>query len=55
MAESKIVCVVRWAWWWRVYVQGVLIMVQLTGRQPDYEKISYWCKRAVRVKVRRAG
>lgn len=55
MAKCKIRCVVRWAWWWRLYVSGVLLMVQITGREPNYEKIRYWSTRAVRVSVRRDG
>lgn len=47
---DKITVTIAWAWWWRPYCYGLIAMCWLTRRMPDHDKLSYWCKRAVRVK-----
>lgn len=41
----------RLAWWWWPYYYGVLTMVQLTGLEPDMDKVYTKLFRAVRLRV----
>ncbi|WP_167670682.1 hypothetical protein [Allopusillimonas ginsengisoli] len=48
-----IVIKLRVAWWFRWYLFGVLTMAQLTGLQPDPQRVGRWLARAVSIKVLR--
>ena len=40
------------AWWVRWYLSSVALMSQLTGMEPDMEKVGRWIERGVRVRAR---
>lgn len=40
------------AWWWRVYVAGVLLTSRLTGLSPDPSKVLHWANRAIKARVK---
>lgn len=46
MRTTKILVTVRFRWWFRWYVQGVVIMCWLTGREPNWEKFHSYVKKA---------
>jgi len=39
------------AWWWRWYVASVAAASYLTGLPPNMDKVAYWARRSVRLKV----
>ncbi|WP_177332424.1 MULTISPECIES: hypothetical protein [Pseudomonas] len=47
---ATIVC--RHRWWLKFYLAGVLAMAQMTGREPNPERVSYWVVRGLKVEVR---
>lgn len=42
---------VRYAWWLRSYVAGVVLMAQITGFEPDMEKVRKWIDRGIRTEL----
>ena len=48
---AKLQCKVKFAWWWRLYVAGVVLMASITGMQPNYEKVTAWANRAISIKI----
>jgi len=42
---------IRVAWWLRWYLAGVALMCELTGCQPDYDRVRCWVLRAIRLRV----
>ena len=51
MRVAKLQCKVKFAWWWRLYVAGVVLMASITGMQPNYEKVTAWANRAISIKI----
>lgn len=53
MSKTKhtLIAEVKFAWWWKFYVAGVVAMARLTGLEPDYEKVTAWAKRAVSIEI----
>lgn len=41
------------AWWWPLYMHGLVLFVLLTRMEPNWEKVKKFSERAVRVRVRR--
>lgn len=39
------------AWWLRWYLSGGLLMCWMTGCRPHRERVAYWMRRAVRVRI----
>lgn len=42
---------ITFAWWLRPYLYGVITMVLLSGREPDYDKVETTIRRAVRMRL----
>ena len=51
MAHVTVKIKVSTAWWLRIYLHGVAITCMLTGREPDWVKVSGVVMRAVKTKV----
>ena len=49
---GSVTITVRVSWWVRWYVASVALMSNLTGADPDVEKVGRWVKRGVRVRAR---
>jgi hypothetical protein len=41
----------RWRWWLRWYLYGVVTMHALTGLRPDMDRVTWWIRRGLTVKV----
>lgn len=41
----------RYAWWLRYYLYGLVTMAVLTRRQPDWDKVGRVMVKAVRIKA----
>lgn len=39
------------AWWLRWYIVGVALMCRMTGCAPDVERVAYWVRRAIRMRI----
>lgn len=46
---------VRVAWWFRVYYFGLLTFCAITRLQPDYQRVEYWTRRAIKVETHIQG
>jgi len=44
---AKVVIVIRVRWWLIWYLHGVSLMCQLTGRDPNWDKVDKWISRAI--------
>lgn len=42
---------IRFAWWLRWYLAGVVLTCRMTGCQPNIERVSYWVRRAIRMRI----
>jgi len=40
---------VKIAWWWSLYVHGMLFMSEICGREADEDKVEYWAKKSIKV------
>lgn len=51
MARTKhtLIAEVKFAWWWRFYVAGVVAMARLTGLGVCPEKLDYWFRKAATI------
>lgn len=49
--RSALVIRIKLAWWLRWYLIGVVLMSRMTGAQPDEDKLLYWIRRAMIVRV----
>lgn len=53
MDEVKISCEfeVRFAWWLRMYVWGIVFVASTFRLEPDWQKVERVVKRAIRLRV----
>lgn len=51
MAQVTISIKVTTAWWWPLYVAGLVTAACLTGAVPDMEKVERVALNAIRIKV----
>lgn len=42
---------IRFSWWVKPYLCGVLLMSRLTGLQPDPDRVGAWVKRGMTMKM----
>lgn len=47
----QVVVTVRLAWWAKAYVQSVALFAQMTGMEPDTEKVTAMLIKGLRTKV----
>lgn len=45
MAITTVTMSIKFAWWVKPYLCGVLLMSRLTGLQPDPDRVGAWVKR----------
>lgn len=53
MASINLAAVVRFRWWLRCYLFGVVLASRLTGLEPDWERVERWVKRGMVVRIER--
>lgn len=46
---AQIICTIRFRWWLRVYLDCVVFTSNLTGLEPDWERVNYWVGRGVKI------
>jgi len=51
MKTCSITVSIKLAWWLRAYLRGVGFISELTGLEPDPEKVSWWVERGVTIKL----
>lgn len=39
------------AWWLRWYLAGVALTCRMTGCRPNIERVMYWVRRSIRMRV----
>ena len=51
MSRTKhtLIAKVKFAWWWKFYVVGVVAMARLTGLDVCPEKLDYWFRKAATI------
>lgn len=50
-ARCQIMVRVSLRWWLPLYILGVRLMSELTGLEPDPDKVRYWVKKGIKFKV----
>ena len=51
MARQAVTVQIVPKWWLRWYLSGVMLMVAITGRPPNEERVSYWILRGFKVRA----
>ncbi|MBV2181696.1 MAG: hypothetical protein KUL86_10755 [Castellaniella sp.] len=51
MAQRQVAIRVSVAWWLRWYLAGVTLMCRMTGCQPNIERVMYWVRRSIRMRI----
>lgn len=51
MQEEQIHVELRFAWWLRWYLIGVVLVAVLMRRRPDEEKLKYWIRKGLKQRV----
>ncbi|QXF03600.1 MULTISPECIES: hypothetical protein [Xanthomonas] len=46
---------IRVRWWLRYYLYAVCLACMLTGMEPNQERVGWWVRRGVRIKLVRAA
>jgi len=41
------------SWWFKLWLEGLILVAQLSGRVPDPEKVAAMAKRGIKVNVRK--
>jgi hypothetical protein len=54
MATVRLVAVIRFRWWLRLYLSGVVVTSRITGLDHDWQKVSLWIRRGTVVRVKAA-
>lgn len=49
--QQQIKISARIAWWLRWYLLGVALTCRMTGCQPNIERVTYWVRRSIRMRV----
>lgn len=52
MKVGELMVSVKLAWWLRAYLYGVQLTSNLTGLEPDPDKVVGWVGRGVKLKVK---
>ena len=52
MAQASITVTLKWRWWLRSYLFGVLLMARLTGCRPNWDRVSYWVGKGIKITAR---
>lgn len=40
------------SWWFKLWLEGLILVAQLSGRAPDPEKVEAMAKRGIKAKVK---
>lgn len=51
MAKVAVSIKVTTAWWWPLYVAGLVTAARMTGAIPDLDKVQRVALKAIRIKV----
>lgn len=51
MARMTVTLECRHRWWLKYYLAGVLVIAQVTGREPNPDRFAYWVGRGLLVEV----
>jgi hypothetical protein len=53
MSQLMATTEVRIAWWLKPYFYMLALICAFTGREPNYERVQYWIRKAVTKKARK--
>jgi len=51
MAQQAVEVVVRWRWWFRIYLESVGIAAAVTGREPNWDRVEWWIRRGLVIRT----
>lgn len=51
MARIEITMKIKFAWWLKPYLYALAVIHAVRGTEPEWEKITRVCERAMRVRV----
>ncbi|SDE70175.1 hypothetical protein [Pseudomonas extremaustralis] len=49
MGHTTITCKITMRWWLRVYLDCVVFTANITGLNPDWDKVRYWVGRGMKI------
>jgi hypothetical protein len=52
MTQTSITITLKWRWWLKSYLFGVLLMARLVGREPNWDRVQYWIGKGIKFQVR---
>ena len=52
MEQTTITATVKWRWWLKHYLLGVVLIARLTGCQPSRERMRYWVDKGIKIEMR---
>jgi len=51
MATTALTLKLKVRWWLKLYLSGVLLTARLTHCQPNWERVSYWVGKGIKIEV----
>tara|TARA_A100000171_G_scaffold51185_1_gene64730 strand:- start:441 stop:605 length:165 start_codon:yes stop_codon:yes gene_type:complete len=51
VARSRLTVRLSLRWWLPFYIEGVRLMSEITGLEPDPAKVAYWVRKGVKTTV----
>ncbi len=48
--RRSVVMQVRVRWWLKWYIQSIVLVANLTGLEPNWERVEFWVRRAVHLR-----
>lgn len=51
MAQSRLMVRISLRWWLPLYIEGVRLMSEMTGLEPDPAKVAYWVRKVIKSTV----
>jgi hypothetical protein len=52
---ATLVLKVKFAWWFKYYLNSVVMFCLLSGCEPDMARVCYWANRALRFRIKKEG
>ena len=52
MARTTITATLKWRWWLKSYLFGVLLMDRLTACEPNWDRVQHWVRKGIKIEFR---
>lgn len=55
MAEGTVTITIRLTWWLRIYLMTIALLCEITGMEPNMDRVGFWIKKGIRLDLPRRG